>query len=43
MVQRLLDAGAVLIGKTNLDQFATGLNGTRTPYPTPHSVYGPGI
>ena len=40
VVQRLLDAGAVLIGKTNLDQFATGLNGTRTPYPTPHSVYG---
>jgi allophanate hydrolase len=40
VVQRLLDAGAVLIGKTNLDQFATGLNGTRTPYPTPRSVYG---
>jgi allophanate hydrolase len=31
-VRRLLDAGAVLIGKTNLDQFATGLNGTRSPY-----------
>ncbi len=31
-VQRLLDAGAVLIGKTNLDQFATGLAGTRSPY-----------
>ena len=30
----------MLIGKTNLDQFATGLNGTRTPYPMPHSVYG---
>ena len=43
VVQRLLDAGAVLIGKTNLDQFATGLNGTRTPYPTPHSVYGQGL
>ena len=28
-VQRLLDAGAILIGKTNLDQFATGLVGTR--------------
>ena len=25
-------AGAILIGKTNLDQFATGLNGTRSPY-----------
>ncbi|WP_157271300.1 allophanate hydrolase [Azohydromonas aeria] len=31
-VQRLLDAGAVLVGKTNLDQFATGLVGTRSPY-----------
>ncbi len=31
-VQRLLDAGAILIGKTNLDQFATGLIGTRSPY-----------
>jgi allophanate hydrolase len=32
VVQRLLDAGAIAIGKTNLDQFATGLNGTRSPY-----------
>ena len=40
VVQRLLDAGGILIGKTNLDQFATGLNGTRTPYPIPRSVYG---
>ncbi|MGZ8177780.1 allophanate hydrolase [Williamsia sp. SKLECPSW1] len=39
-VQRLLDAGAVFVGKTNLDQFATGLNGTRTPYTVPRSVYG---
>jgi allophanate hydrolase len=31
-VQRLMDAGAVLLGKTNLDQFATGLVGTRSPY-----------
>ena len=31
-VQRLLDAGGILIGKTNLDQFATGLVGTRSPY-----------
>lgn len=31
-VQRLLDQGALLIGKTNLDQFATGLVGTRSPY-----------
>lgn len=39
-VQRLLDAGALYVGKTNLDQFATGLNGTRTPYTIPRSVYG---
>ncbi|MFM2059872.1 MAG: allophanate hydrolase, partial [Pseudomonadota bacterium] len=32
VVERLLDAGAVLVGKTNLDQFATGLVGTRSPY-----------
>ena len=31
-VQRLLDQGAVVLGKTNLDQFATGLVGTRSPY-----------
>lgn len=31
-VQRLLDAGAVVLGKTNLDQFATGLTGARSPY-----------
>src|SRR4029078_10425828 len=39
-VQKLLDAGALYVGKTNLDQFATGLNGTRTPYTVPRSVYG---
>jgi allophanate hydrolase len=32
VVQRLVDAGAVVVGKTNLDQFATGLVGTRSPY-----------
>ncbi len=32
VVQRLLDAGAIPLGKTNLDQFATGLVGTRSPY-----------
>ena len=32
MVQKLIDAGAIPLGKTNLDQFATGLVGTRSPY-----------
>ena len=36
--QRLIDAGAIPIGKTNLDQFATGLNGTRSPYGAPGSA-----
>ena len=40
-VQRLLDAGAILIGKTNLDQFATGLVGVRTPYPVPKNAFNP--
>jgi allophanate hydrolase len=40
-VQRLLDAGAVLVGKTNLDQFATGLVGVRTPYPVPRNAMDP--
>jgi allophanate hydrolase len=31
-VQRILDAKAVFVGKTNLDQFATGLVGARSPY-----------
>ena len=32
VVRLLRQAGAIVIGKTNLDQFATGLNGTRSPY-----------
>ncbi len=32
VVRKLLDAGASLLGKTNLDQFACGLNGTRSPW-----------
>jgi allophanate hydrolase len=42
-VARLLDAGAVLIGKTNMDQFATGLTGTRSPFGIPDSVVAPGF
>ena len=41
-VARLVAAGAVPIGKTNLDQFATGLNGTRTPHPVPRNPRAPG-
>src|SRR5688500_6607263 len=39
VVQRLLDAGAILIGKTNMDQFATGLVGVRSPYGACSSVF----
>lgn len=38
-VERLLAAGALCVGKTNLDQFATGLNGTRSPYGAPRNAY----
>ena len=41
VVQRLLDAGANLLGKTNLDQFATGLSGVRSPYGVPRNVFDP--
>lgn len=40
-VQRLLDAGAIVMGKTNLDQFATGLVGVRSPYGVPRNVFDP--
>ena len=39
VVRRLLAAGAVLLGKTNLDQFATGLVGTRSPYGVPRNPF----
>jgi allophanate hydrolase len=39
VIQKLLDAGAILIGKTNLDQFATGLVGVRTGYDVPHNAF----
>lgn len=41
VVQTLVDAGAIPIGKTNLDQFATGLVGTRSPYGANSSVFDP--
>ncbi len=39
VVERLLAAGALCVGKTNLDQFATGLVGTRSPYGIPRNAY----
>lgn len=40
-IDRLQRAGAVLIGKTNLDQFATGLVGTRSPYGIVANAFNP--
>jgi allophanate hydrolase len=42
-VDDLAAAGALVIGKTNLDQFATGLVGTRSPYGTPINPFDPAI
>jgi allophanate hydrolase len=39
VVRRLENAGAILIGKTNMDQFATGLVGTRSPFGACSSVF----
>jgi allophanate hydrolase len=41
VVQRLLRSGASLVGKTNLDQFACGLNGTRSPYGSVPNSFNP--
>ncbi len=43
VVSLLRKAGAILIGKTNLDQFATGLVGVRSPYPIPRNAIDPEI
>ncbi|MFB4213456.1 allophanate hydrolase [Shouchella sp. JSM 1781072] len=40
-IQRLINAGAIPVGKTNLDQFATGLVGTRSPYGETKHAYEP--
>ena len=38
VIEKLMQAGAIPIGKTNLDQFATGLVGVRSPYGTPRNA-----
>ena len=42
-VERLKRAGAIVIGKTNLDQFATGLVGVRSPYGMPRNPFDPNL
>jgi allophanate hydrolase len=42
-VTRLCKAGALVLGKTNLDQFATGLVGTRSPYGVPRNLFDAGL
>lgn len=42
-VERLAAAGAIAVGKTNMDQFATGLVGTRSPYGTPRNPFDPAM
>ncbi|MGG1877995.1 allophanate hydrolase [Paenibacillus cisolokensis] len=41
VVAKLIEAGAIPVGKTNLDQFATGLVGTRSPYGETHNALRP--
>lgn len=43
VVALLKAAGAIVIGKTNLDQFATGLVGVRSPYPIPRNAIDPAL
>jgi allophanate hydrolase len=43
VVKRLEDAGAIVIGKTNLDQFATGLVGVRSPHGVPRNSVDPAL
>jgi allophanate hydrolase len=39
IVQRLIDAGAIAIGKNNMDQFGVGINGTRTDFGVPRCAF----
>jgi allophanate hydrolase len=41
VIRKLREAGAILVGKTNLDQFATGLVGTRSPYGAVSNAFKP--
>lgn len=41
VVEKLINAGAILVGKTNLDQFATGLVGTRSPFGAVPNTFDP--
>lgn len=41
VVARLINAGAIVLGKTNLDQFATGLVGVRSPYGAVPNTFNP--
>ena len=41
VVQRLMDAGAIAVGKTNMDQLGTGLAGDRSPYGACRNVFDP--
>ncbi|MBN2699969.1 MAG: allophanate hydrolase [Methylothermaceae bacterium] len=41
VVDRLIEAGAIPVGKTNLDQFATGLVGSRSPYGVCRNSFDP--
>jgi allophanate hydrolase len=43
VVEALIAAGAIVIGKTNLDQFATGLVGVRSPYGVPRNTFDPAM